>query len=573
MKIKSIMSVLLCMTLLISSLCIASSAKDNDLKITVTTDTHYQSLLDVGTLADEKANEANTNGMLNKDMFFYATTQGQMNFESSAIMHEFLDEFSESDSQYLLIAGDLTCGKRQSHLEMAELLKQAEKESGKEIYVINGNHDCYAESDELHISIDEFKSLYADFGYNQALNCDENSGSYSVDLGDDFRLLAIDSCIYGKDDGKITDSTLSWIKEQSSQAKADGKQIIAMMHHSILPHFALQPMIDNYGDLAKEFVEMGIELVYTGHIHANDISSANIGDNTLYDVQTGSLISSPNAYREVTYSDNSAKIESKYITKIDAEYLADGYTDEQMYQLTNNFSEYSYNFFEAGVCRWINRYIGSAGKLGKLLKLDPSSKEYEILNNLLLNVGDALAMPIYDDGSTPDVADSIEEIAKTAGVELPKTDYERLYQVAFTVMIGFFHGDEDISVNEVEIPLLLTCIKACLARSATDMVFNNAVMSTVDSFNKSITGISVSEAMFNSLLRFNYNEGIIDDIVQSIIAPLLEGFSCDLSEPEDINLTIEFSSAQPEITVPVTTFDKIMNFMVKFLSKFVEVSL
>lgn len=570
---KALVSIILCISMLAVFFSIGVTAQDDELKITVSSDTHFQCLSDLNTLQEEKANEANTNGMLNREMFFYATTQGQMNFESSAIMHKLLDEFENNDSEYLIISGDLTCGKRQSHLELAKILSEAEKKSGKEIFVINGNHDCYAESTDLHITIDEFKEIYADFGYNQALNCDENSGSYSVDLDKSHRLLAIDSCIYGKDDGRISDSTLQWMKFECAKAEADGKEIIAMMHHSILPHFALQPMIDNYENIAKDFSEMGINLVYTGHIHANDISSAEINGKTLYDVQTGSLISSPNAYRTVVYSGNEVKISSRYITEIDTKYLADGYTNEQLNAITNDFSKYSYDFFESGVCRWLNRYIGSAGKVGKLMKLDPESREYAFVNNLLLNVGDALAMPIYDDGKTPGVNDSIEELAEIAGCTLPETDYERLYQAAFKVMIGFYNGDEDTSVNDVEIPFLFTCLKSVLALSATNMIFNNKVMKTVDSFNYSLTGIKAEDVLFNSLLRFNYSDGLIDDIVQAVLSPLLEGFSCDLSEPEDIELTISFDAPSPEITVPLTVFDKIMNFVVKFLNKFFEVAL
>jgi hypothetical protein len=140
-----------------------SLAAQTPLQIMVAADTHFQCTADLGAFSDEY-----TEHLLNREVYGYASTQGQMPYESEAILAQMLEEFAASDAACLLIAGDLTCGKRQSHLRLAELLRQTEARSGKQIFVINGNHDCDAESSDNGISMEEFREIYADFGYTEA---------------------------------------------------------------------------------------------------------------------------------------------------------------------------------------------------------------------------------------------------------------------------------------------------------------------------------------------------------------------------------------------------------------------
>nr|MCR5484330.1 metallophosphoesterase [Clostridiales bacterium] len=271
---------------------LSSFAVGNELKIFVASDTHYQSAKDRSPLAE--ADEAFSEGMLDRDVFSYVSMQGQMNYESGAIMRAMLRAFSASDAPFLLIPGDLTCGKRASHEEFAAMLKETEENTGKKIFVIPGNHDTDDDDFEKYISINEFKKIYSDFGYGEALSSDDKSGCYTAELLNGYRLLAIDSNIYGKDNGKVDSSRLKWIKEQLKTAKNDGVKLIAMMHHSLLPHFEAQSMIPNYRSLATLLADSGVKYVFTGHLHANDItSSRSLKGNVIYDIQTGALITAP----------------------------------------------------------------------------------------------------------------------------------------------------------------------------------------------------------------------------------------------------------------------------------------
>ncbi len=527
-----------------------------NLKLTVTTDTHVHSLQTVGDLVYDESSLTYTDGMLNKDVFFHATTQGQMNYESVAIFKSMLKEFAASDSNYLLIAGDLTDGLRQSHLDTAAMLKAAEEESGKKIFVTVGNHDCYAESDENHISIDEFKQIYADFGFGDALSTLEGTASYTADLSSDYRLLAIDSCIYGKDDGQFTDELKSWVKEQVSAAEADGKYLVAMMHHSLLPHFYVQPMVKKYKDFAKLLADSGVKYVFTGHIHANDISSAvTPAGNIVYDVQTGSLITSPNAYREVEFAGDEVTFTAKYITSIDCADLPNGFTDVQLQMIESDFAAYAEEFFEAGICRWLNRYVGSAGKLGKTLKLKEGSFAYNALDSLLRNVGRALTMPIYDDGSTPGIADTVEEIAALAGVTVPESDYLMPYQLAARIYGGFFCGKETERTANGELDLFFICLRAALAKAASDIFCPI----------KAVNALSVEK-----LSQFNYsNKGIVKT-VHALLMTLTDGLSADLSEPEDLDLVLGGYNTTEAYskTVPVTAANSVIKFITAFIKNF-----
>ena len=67
------------------------------------------------------------------------------------------------------------------------------------------------------ITADEFAKIYNDFGYEEALDRDPASLSYTYDLGPDMRLLMLDSCQYSpvnKVGGMIKTETYDWIDNQ-----------------------------------------------------------------------------------------------------------------------------------------------------------------------------------------------------------------------------------------------------------------------------------------------------------------------------------------------------------------------
>ena len=66
-------------------------------------------------------------------------------------------------------------------------------------------------------------------------------------------------------------------------------------------------------------MDAGIQVVFTGHFHANDIAkTSDTRGNYLYDVETGSPVTYPCPYRIIEYrNDNQLVISTKHIEKID----------------------------------------------------------------------------------------------------------------------------------------------------------------------------------------------------------------------------------------------------------------
>jgi len=559
---KKILCVIMTLLIVFGSVSVAMAKEAEKLKITVTTDTHLQAVEGNPLPAMTDETTEFTDGMIDKDLYYYAAQQGQMNYESKAVIKSMLKNFENSDSSYLLIAGDLTNGKRASHLEMAELLKECKERCGKKIFVIVGNHDCAKESSEDRINLAEFKEIYADFGFNDALVKSDFSASYTADLNDEYRLIAIDSCVYGEDEGEIDKNELEWIQQQAAKAKEDGKKIVAMMHHSVLPHFYVQPMIDNYSSIAEKFSDCGINFVLTGHIHANDISSAETKNGkTLYDVQTGSLIVSPNAYREIEMSGNKFDIKAKYVTEVDTNDLPEGYNESQIERIKTDFIGYSEDIFSSGICRWLNRYIGSAGKIGKTLKLEKGSFGYNLLDGILKNVGNALNTPIYDDGQTPDKLDSIEEIAKKGGVKLPESEYIMPYQLAAKVYSAFYAGDEEKQLENGETDLLFLCLKAVILQTINDLAFKdiNALMESI--------GLNTEDFAVAFKAKIYYSDLLATKIAEALIVSLTAGITSDLSDPADLNVTIILDESV-QLLVPLTFFRKLIWFIKAFIAAF-----
>lgn len=531
---------------LVCCLCPVSAAAASDpLIITVAADTHYQCEADLGEPSDQY-----TEYMLEPELFGYASTQGQMPYESEAIVSAMLDAFAASDSPYLLIAGDLTCGKPASHLRFAELLRRTEQRSGKQIFVIIGNHDCDAESSEKGISMEEFREIYADFGYSEALARDADSASYAVDLGDMHRLIAIDSCIYGEDEGQISTSVFRFIREQTKRAKQDGRTPIAMMHHSLLPHYELQPMIRRYRYYAKWFADNGVQTVLTGHIHANDMASA-VSDrgNVVYDIQTGALIASPNTYRTLTFTDGGAQVESRFITQIDTSLLPQFLTAEQKAQIAADFPAYARSYFENGVCKWLNRNLGSVNRIARWFKLKEGTGAYAAAERIMQNVGAAVGQDIY--GETG----SIEAALAAYGVTVPPSAYQKPYQVAATIMYGFFHGDEETISSEADVRLLLTCLEGAVVTAMRSGVPNDALRELAAAVTGKAAALPGSATVRETA----------ETIALALLQTLAGGFTDDHSDPSDLQATLTFQ--QTGRTAPLHFAVQLWRLLLEFLKR------
>jgi hypothetical protein len=89
-------------------------------------------------------------------------------------------------------------------------------------------------------------------------------------------------------------------------------------------------MVDNFKDVANQLMNAGLKIMFTGHFHATDITEKQSGNQTLYDIETGSIIVYPCAYRLITYIKDSALIiTTKHITNVNYSGIPSGQTFPQ----------------------------------------------------------------------------------------------------------------------------------------------------------------------------------------------------------------------------------------------------
>jgi len=254
--------------------------------------------------------------------------------ESKAIFESFIQTVLTTSPDVLLLAGDLTKdGEQVSHETVAAMLEELEN-AGIKVVVINGNHDVNnpdamqyngeTESPVPTVTPEEFATIYGNYGYNDAVARDPNSLSYITEPVDGLMILALDVCHYNPQEtaGSITDVTLNWALAQIDAAIADGKRVFGMMHHNLVEHYTGQKtffpeyVLDNYAAVADTLIAHGLQVMFSGHYHANDITMREFNGKKIYDIETGSTVTWPCPYRVITLNDTLLSVTTDKIEEI-----------------------------------------------------------------------------------------------------------------------------------------------------------------------------------------------------------------------------------------------------------------
>jgi len=273
----------------------------------------------------------------------YLNKDRKLLVESEALLDAAVDAIGALDVDFVLVCGDLTKdGERVAHQLAAEKLQRL-ADDGKPVFVIPGNHDI-ANAEALRyegdrslpvptVSAAEFAEIYAPFGYAAALERDPDSLSYLAEPVPGLWLLALDSCCWREQgergdpitDGKIYPPTREWMQNVLIRAKREGKAVIVAMHHGVVEHyphnerFYGQYLVDDFAYLGDLLSAHGVQMVFTGHFHAQDVTARTFENprRTLYDIETGSLVTAPCPYRVVTIgADQRASVQSRFISAI-----------------------------------------------------------------------------------------------------------------------------------------------------------------------------------------------------------------------------------------------------------------
>lgn len=281
-----------------------------ELKVYIITDTHHYSISTLG-YSDEE-------------------DQKCMN-ESGAIIDSVFNKFIAQDEiDIILISGDLTNnGERPSHKEFIEKLYRL-KNAGKRVYVVTATHDyglrelkdgkVIGEDDHKAIR-SELRNLYLDFGFSESIADYKDGLSYVAKLAPGYRLLAINDDLHGSDDYDA--EHFAWILKQIVAAKSADEYIFAITHHPVLPPSPVFPLFSgrdmrSYGNKAAILADAGLEFIFTGHAHMQNIASVTTEKgNTLWDTNTGALVGYPTPIRRVVFDADKVSITTEKIDSID----------------------------------------------------------------------------------------------------------------------------------------------------------------------------------------------------------------------------------------------------------------
>lgn len=477
----------------------------------------------------------------------------------------------KNGQDYLLIPGDLTKdGELEAHKALAAKLEKFQAETGIPVFVTNGNHDvnnsnaCTFENGVKEpaekTSPEAFREIYKNLGFDKADSFFTpkagNKGgmlSYAADLGDAYRLITVDSCMYSADngaegdehltDGRVGDDLLAWVVSEAAKAKANGREIILMQHHNLIPHMDIEDatffafVVEDWQRIADTYADAGIHYVFTGHLHSTDIVD-HISDNgeTVYDILTPTLTGYPNTFRTVDFStdgrNTTVKMKSHDIDEYKPVVSDYGETYEKPFKFTYSFER---TFGEGGVDGLIMNMVGPMIKSlfadiqeqGGLIKY-LASKNIDIekiivdalgTNGLAIGKADILTVSgnvmsfINDLGAQVDevyinqpdltveklealidqlLSFEVSEYTNTYNAQLLGDGYQysggcTLGQFATTVLLTYYAGDEDIS----------------------DLPF---VKDTLEGFD---SGVS-AEKFFNLLRKVVVNDLVEDELLANL---------------------------------------------------------
>lgn len=272
----------------------------------------------------------------------YLKQDAKLTEESGAVIVAAIDDMINENVEFVILAGDLTNeGEKESHLKLANILKRF-SENNIKVFVTPGNHDInnglsysFTEDEKKKVpSITpfEFEDIYRKFGFENAYSRDSETLSYCCRIKDGFNIITIDANQYKRNkqrplpDGVLQDSTIEWAEREIKSSIERGERIIGVIHHGIVEHFKDQGktfapfLVKNFDSIAERLSNAGLDFVFTGHLHAQDISKKMYGEHTIYDIETAALTSAPFAWRLCCVDNAMLSIETRYIENIDFDY-------------------------------------------------------------------------------------------------------------------------------------------------------------------------------------------------------------------------------------------------------------
>lgn len=360
-----------------------TEAAAKTVKIAILSDIHY--------VNDENREAAATDAFRSAEK-----SEKRMMSEIGLILDQALNDAAGADPDVMLVCGDLCSNGEKSNEEaLADRLADAEEDlkAGAKIYVVNGNHDINnsysadftgsGAAAAARTQADDFRQIYEKLGYGSGdgtrfYNSSpgeevKNYGalSYATEIQPGITLIALDTGQYSEDDkagfdnaqttaGSVSEGLLSWAAEEAAAAKEKGNLVLAMCHHSIIPHHGVENdtsdlyfgefLVSDWEHVAGTLADAGVSAIMTGHSHASDISQYTTkAGSTIYDIQTSALCAYPCAWRELSITIDRSSGKPEYSFDIDTHFIE----SVEGLNLTYNGVKYKslqdYSFVKTGV--------------------------------------------------------------------------------------------------------------------------------------------------------------------------------------------------------------------------------
>ncbi len=454
------------------------------LKLNIISDIHYYSKeTGVAGKGFEKENAKTPNDLLNCE----------------EILTSLMNQLAEDENEIVLVSGDVTTrAEREAHEGVIKLLRSL-KERGKRVYVITATHDFHDGDvtrkyvgDEAvtvpSVKRDELWDMYREFGPDEAISVHRDSMSYVVQLCDGYRLFALNDDRNHKGASGFSDDCFEWITEQIKDAQKNGQFIIPMTHHPMLspsPFYTIIGGGNIMGEAERridEFTEMGLNYMFTGHTHMQDISyKYTEKGKVFYDITTAAAVGYPATFRKVTFMPAEGKIDVK---SADVECDIDGR------KLKDHLED---KFFGM-----IRRVIDAAGKdIPELARL---ATAFSVKEKLIYKIG-WIIKPFAKIFSKLKIGTVAKLVKKESG--LKKSDYahikdQKVVDFIVSLVRNLYGGDSPYSPDTAEYKITM------------------GILAVIDSILK-LFGIKISSILkgatsVQSLVEpLLYNPGICDE--------------------------------------------------------------
>ncbi|MBQ9115027.1 MAG: metallophosphoesterase [Clostridia bacterium] len=488
-----------------------------DVEIMVISDTHVFSDEHVGNLCDDF-------------LTFDAARTGRVQYLTESVFRNSLNYIKKQSPDALLITGDLVdTATKFTHQEVANYLKEVEA-NGIDVFVVPGNHDISSSAPSFEngyretvdaVNYDEFKEIYYDFGWDGAVKTDDKSISYAADLGDKYRVISIDAT-RAKADLSLSPDLIEWTKQAIEETIADGRIPIGITHYSMVIHFgeitamfaSEKSYINDVDNFRSTVMEAGLEYVFTGHMHANDIASYTDEEGrTLYDIETSSLAAAPSPIRTVKCFGTEFHFSTSNLPALAEDTLPDYLPADEREAVLADYQTYARRGVEKDMRE--NLFYGKklAGYVDMIIgafDIDTTTTGAKILSNdFCAMVEDILDMPLYG-------ANSVESVCESYGVEFPVVNAATAGEFIFNFVAEWFGGDENLELNSAEDLALRYVVYAALDKVADFDLFGR-----LNALNPNVKVVDLKPAMqqlFTSQKLDVVKNNLIGNVLNSVPA-------------------------------------------------------